>query len=491
MKAGAARPARAALEARLHELEKKNLQLVRTLQLVEEERAAFADRYDFAPLGFINLDEKGCLRELNLTAARLLGGERSRLLSIPFFTCVTRASCREFLRHLRRCRAEKSEVTTEVVLRPAGRPTIPVELRSVPVLDLRHGDTVYRTTITDISERILAGQALRDSEERYRAVVELSPDGIFILIDGEIVLVNQAAMEFCGADDPQELAGHRFVDLVRPSYRKNTIIAALRVEAGSRTAPVEVKLARPDGVQVEVEVAARDFTYQGYAAVLVTARDIRQRRKAERQVLAISEREKARFGRDLHDGLCQSLGGAACLAEALRNRLRQESSCAAGAAEEIAVLLRQCMDEARGLAKGLYPVSMENTGLVVALHELAREVTHRSGIECSVQCHDSIAIHDATVATNLYRIAQEAIANAIKHGAAKSVLIDLAQDDGRTTLRLQDDGRGIPAKPKETGMGLYTMRYRAAMIGGTLDLQRTVPRGTILTCSFPSNGKSK
>ena len=92
------------------------------------------------------------------------------------------------------------------------------------------------------------------------------------------------------------------------------------------------------------------------------------------------------------------------------------------------------------------------------------------------------------VATNLYRIAQEAVANAIKHGNAKAVLIQLAAENGNLTLRVRDDGTGIPAKPKQTGMGLHTMRYRATMIGGSLDVRRARPRGTIVTCSFPTNG---
>jgi signal transduction histidine kinase len=249
---------------------------------------------------------------------------------------------------------------------------------------------------------------------------------------------------------------------------------------------VEGRLARGDGSSVDVEVAARAFRYRGEPAVLVVARDITRRKKAERHVLTISERERSGFGRDLHDSLCQSLMGAACMAEALRNDLRRTGSAAAQA-DQIARVIRQCVEEARSLARGLCPVTMEKSGLVAALHELTAEVAGRTRVGCALECDDSLTINDVSVATNLYRIAQEAVANAIKHGQAKSVLIQLAANNGRMTLRVQDDGKGIPAKPKQSGMGLHTMRYRATIIGGSLEVRRDRPRGTVVTCTFPSN----
>lgn len=207
-------------------------------------------------------------------------------------------------------------------------------------------------------------------------------------------------------------------------------------------------------------------------------------------MLAISERKRTTFGQDVHDGLCQSLIGAGYLADVLRRDLREIGPEATAKAQEIAKVVRASAEEARNLARGLCPVNVENDGLTAALHELAAEVTKRSRVGCALECDDRLSIADSAVATNLYRIAQEAVANAIKHGKAKSVLIQLAAANGRMTLAVRDDGKGIPAKPKQSGMGLHTMQYRATMIGGSLDVRRDRPRGTVVTCSFPTTGRT-
>jgi PAS domain S-box-containing protein len=474
----------------IERLEAKNRGLTRTLQIVEEARAALADQYDFAPIGFMTLDAKGCMREINLTAARMLNRERSTLLTMPFFTHIAKPHVGTFLRHLHECRTKSREVISEVTLRVRPGGMLPVELRSVPVIDPRHGDTVHRTTIMDITPRLRAERALRESEERYRELVELSPDGIFITSAGAIVFANRAALRFCGAESAPELAGHEITDWVRPSFRPALNALLLQAAEARETPPMEAKFTRRDGTVTEVEIAARSFHYDEEPTVLMIARDITRRKIAERHVLKISERECSRFGRDLHDSLCQNLAGAACMIVALRNDLRVVGRPFAEEAHRIADLVRDCIKEARSLAGELCPVAMESSGLVAALHGLTAGVGMRTHIGCALECDDQLTISDPEVATHLYRIAQEAVSNAIRHGRAKSVLIRLAADNGRMTLCVEDDGKGFPTKPKQTGMGLHTMRYRASIIGGGLEVRRTKPRGTIVTCTFPGHPES-
>jgi PAS domain S-box-containing protein len=474
---------------RVKRLEARNLELARTLQLVEEARASLADQYDFAPVGFVTLDAKGCIREINLTAARILGRERSHLLGIPFFTQVAKPHCRTFLNHLRECRIRQMEIMSDVVLRTGGSSTLPVELRSVPVLDTHRGDTVYRTAITDITERLRAGNALRESEERYRDLVEFSPDGIFVRREGKIVFANSAAVRLCGMENPRDLIGSDIADWVASSFRQSLAMALLGPCDGG-TATIEARLSRQNNTTVEVEISAHRFRYEGEPAVLVLARDITRRKKAEREVLEISERERTNFGREVHDGICQSLLGVCYLVQVLKTQMRGVSPEVAADADEIARIVRECAEEARNLARGLCPVGMDNGGLVAALHSLTAGVTRRSLTRISLECDDQLKVNDVSVATNLYRIAQEAVSNAIRHGKAKSVLIQLAADDGKLTLQVRDDGKGFPAKPKQTGMGLHTMRYRATMIGGSLDVRPSRPRGTVVMCSFPTNGET-
>ncbi len=485
-RASAASPRREQIER----LEAKNRELMRTLQIIEEARAVLADQYDFAPVGFVTLDAKGCVREINLTAARMLRRERSSLLGMPFFTLVAKPHVPAFLNHLRKCRCLPGEVISEVRLHVRGGGAVPVELRSVPVLDPRRGDTVFRTTISDIAERLRAGNALRESEERYRDLVELSPDGILITVAGAIVFANSAALRLFGVESVDALVGHQLTDWIRPSFQRSLNAMLQETADTHETSMIEAKLRRREGTSVDIEMLASAFRYEGEAAVRVVMRDISRRKQAERHVLTISEHERSSFGRDLHDSLCQNLAGAACLAEALRNDLRKISAASAQEADQIAVAVRDCVEEARTLARGLCPVTMENSGLVAALHALTASVGRRTRVRCALECDDSLAIHDVSVATNVYRIAQEAVGNAIQHGHAKAVLIRLAANNGRMTLRVEDDGKGIPRRPNQTGMGLHTMRYRANIIGGSLDVLRTKPHGTAVTCTFPTHAEA-
>jgi PAS domain S-box-containing protein len=483
-RAAATRSSRA---EQMERLKARNSELMRTLQLSEESRAVLADQYDFAPVGFVTLDAKGCVREINLTAARILAWERAPLLGMPFLTHIAKVHVSTFLHHLRDCRRQSREIVCEAALRVRGGGEVPVELRSVPVLDPRRGDTVFRTTIIDINERLHASRALRGSEERYRELVELSPDGIFIVRDGAIVFANSAALLLCGVERAETLYGGDFIVWMRPAYRPTLSAILLGASTAREAPPVEAKFARRDGTVIDVEVLARPFRHDGGRAVLVVARDISRRKAAERHVLKISERERSNFGRDLHDSLSQGLTGAALLADGLRKEFQNANPRAAEEAQYLAEVVRNCREEARNLARGLCPVTMEQHGLVAALHELATEIAARMRVGCTVQADNRIAIDDMTRATHLYRIAQEAISNAIQHGRAKSVLIQLGADNGKMTLRVEDNGKGLPAKPKRTGMGLHIMRYRASLIGGSLDVRRMRPRGTVVTCTLSTH----
>jgi len=482
----------ASLEHELKTLQAKNTELTRLLRSLDEARSTLADHYDFAPIGFVTLDEKGCVREINLTTARILCRERNHLMGMPFLPHVQKSDCEVFLAHLRQCRKSRGKVISDMSLRTGRTGTVPVEMRSVPVIDPHSGATVYRTAITDITERLRARDALRRSEERYRAVVELSPDGVFIQRDGRVILVNSAGVRLVGAQNADDIIGRRLLDLMRPDFQKPRFAALLDPKRYEKEPDgLEAKLVRNGGMTIDIEIAARRLDNRDDSAVLVIARDVTRRKDAERQVVAISEREQARFGQDLHDGLCQTLAGAACLAESLHHRLRKIDARLATDAEEIASIVRNSTHEARDMAYGLFPVRMEGNGLTSALQELATDVSRRAHIHCAFECDAAFVGGDGAVATNIYRIAQEAIANAVKHGGAKLIVIRLAVNNGTTTLMLEDDGRGFPSKPKRTGMGLHTMRYRASMIGGLLDIRRSGARGTLVTCSFPTQKLSR
>jgi signal transduction histidine kinase len=204
----------------------------------------------------------------------------------------------------------------------------------------------------------------------------------------------------------------------------------------------------------------------------------------EREIINISEREQQRIGRDLHDGVCQYLAAIGFTAAMLNRDLERDSSIRAEKAGEIANLLQDAAKRTRDLARGLSPVDRDEGGLESALNELALSTSKLAGISCSFICVGPVQIRDNARAVHLFRIAQEALSNATKHGRAKAVVIALEASDGALSLRVSDDGIGCDLTCSERkGMGLNIMRYRARMLAGTLEIQSNSPAGTMVTCT--------
>src|SRR6476660_4098522 len=179
----------------------------------------------------------------------------------------------------------------------------------------------------------------------------------------------------------------------------------------------------------------------------------------EQQIISISEREQERIGRDLHDGLCQFLSAIGFTAAMLKRDLEREANGRAKTAGEIAKLLQDASARTRDLARGLSPVDRDEGGLESALEELASSTSTLAEISCTFLCPEPAQILDNTLAVHLFRIAQESVSNATKHGHAKSVVIALESSEGIVSLRVSDDGIGFdPARSARKGMGLNIMR---------------------------------
>ncbi len=219
---------------------------------------------------------------------------------------------------------------------------------------------------------------------------------------------------------------------------------------------------------------------------LIILRDITDSKRLEKEILEISDRERQRIGQDLHDGLCQHLAGIELMSQALEQKLSARSKDGAARAGEIARHVRDVIAQTRRLSRGLSPVTLQSEGLASALEELAANAEKMFGIQCRVNREDAAGVCELPVATHLYRIAQEAVSNAIRHGHARTVLIELRQAGERTLLRVTDDGCGFPKEPGAAGMGLRIMRSRAAMIGGFLAIDSRPQGGSVVTCSVPA-----
>jgi PAS domain S-box-containing protein len=241
-----------------------------------------------------------------------------------------------------------------------------------------------------------------------------------------------------------------------------------------------------DAWRHELELRVEERTVELAVAHKQLQAQIEERKRLEAEIARAIESEQLRLGQELHDGLGQQLAGMSYMMGALKVKLDRASEPNAREVQRIEKLLLQSVEQVRNLAKGFYPVELERRGLFFALREVAHTTEQSFGVRCTVRVNESGGIEPkGPPAIQLFRIAQEAVYNAIKHAKAKQITIRLATTDGQTSLVVQDDGVGLPPTINETkGMGLRIMDYRAKMIGAQFDLRTGANGGTIVTCSF-------
>jgi signal transduction histidine kinase len=245
----------------------------------------------------------------------------------------------------------------------------------------------------------------------------------------------------------------------------------------------EGRLSAPTALPGDDEVGELSEEFVAMAATL-RARD-EETLRLEREVLEVSERERRRIGHDLHDGLGQRLTAASLATNALVAATRDKAPALTSQAEEIGQQLRDAIAEARGLSHGLAPVALADDGLMAGLATLAETTNRAGGVRCVFDCPEPVRVRDAETAGHLYRIAQEAVGNVLKHAGASEIRIGLERRSGTVVLEVDDDGEGIQETTAQggAGIGLRVMRYRAQLIGATLEISSAPAGGTRISCS--------
>lgn len=219
--------------------------------------------------------------------------------------------------------------------------------------------------------------------------------------------------------------------------------------------------------------------------IIGTAQDVTERKRLQQQLLEISEREQRRIGQDLHDGVGQQLAAMRFQSSTLLQKLAGRKKVTVTEVERLDHLLAETLQQVRNLSRGLHPVSVDSHGLMHGLRELARQSLELLGVPCAFDCADPVLVQDARAALNLYRIAQEAVRNAAVHGAPQHIRLGLAEAEGHIRLSIADDGCGLPPDVKAgRGLGLEIMRYRAASIGATCDIQSQPGAGVTILCGW-------
>jgi two-component system, LuxR family, sensor kinase FixL len=262
------------------------------------------------------------------------------------------------------------------------------------------------------------------------------------------------------------------------------VLAAIRDVTERRQAQEALKVA-----QAKLELTVAERTSELLAANRSLRQEIGERGRLEREILGVSEREQQRIGQDLHDNLGQTLTAVTYMLQLMHKRLDAGEKADPKDAAEALQMVSGAIDQVRGLARGLYPVELKTNGLVPALQELAAASESKWKVACEVRHDEADPVTDPAAAIQLYRIAQEAVANAVKHGKPRKVTVGLASSNGNVTLSVEDDGKGLPENvPPGKGMGLHIMRYRAELIGASFEMKRRAGGGTSVACVWRKNG---
>jgi PAS domain S-box-containing protein len=333
---------------------------------------------------------------------------------------------------------------------------------------------------------------LLSMEAKYRALVEQIPAVVFMAyLDrgiGEAYVSPQieAALGFSQSEWLEDPV--RWYQQIHPDDKMRWSVEAAEMFMSGKALRSAYRVIARDGrvlwFQCEAKMIRREDGRPWF--IHGVGFDITERKGLEEAILEISAREQQRIAQDLHDGLGQHLTGIAFMSKVLEEKLSDQSLPEAAEAAKIVRMVNQAIENTRQLARGLHPVAAEPLGLMSALGKWAGEVEELFHIGCSFHCEKEFRISDVHVATHLYRIAQEAVNNAIRHGKSRNIVIRLAGKNGAGTLAIQDDGNGFLQQPAtQPGVGLSIMNYRADMIGGSLKVQPNDGRGITVTCMFP------
>jgi len=342
----------------------------------------------------------------------------------------------------------------------------------------------------DISERKEAESELM----RFADIIESSNDAIISADpEGLIISWNPAAERIFGYG-LDEILG-KSVDLLVPHEWRKTFSelrnAALR-KKGSED--VETLLVHKNGRKINVSLTLspirdRDGATTGFSQIV---RDITDRRRLEKEILEISDREKQRIGQDLHDDLCQHLVGISLVANALHEELARDGIKQAEDARQVVEMVRHAVEHARSLARGLSPLNLVDTGFITNLEMLVSSTEQIFRVPCAFECQEPFYVKNGAVAIHLYRIAQEALHNAVKHSCASRVIVSLEVTENAVVVSVKDDGIGFAqggCRVRESelsgGLGMHTMQYRARIIGATLDFESVLGCGTRVICRVP------
>ncbi|HEX5052260.1 MAG TPA: CheR family methyltransferase [Planctomycetota bacterium] len=384
-------------------------------------------------------------------------------------------------------------ITATPLVDERGR-TVAIAETDRDVTELVGAQREIRSLNEQLEQRIVARtQALERSESRLHGMLDTAIDAIVTSDrNGTIVSVNPAAQRMFGCEE-RELLGQG-IDVILPGRDGAPASDVVRdfqgmVSPQRRVGGTEGECRRKDGSLFPVDISVSTFLDADGPMFTAILRDISERKQMERHLAEVRLDEQLRLARDMHDGLGGLVTGIAMLAKTIHVSLERAGSPLAEQVAALAGYVRDVQTQLRQMAHGLMPVDVTPDGLSIALQRLAARHDAPEGPRCTFVGPRQLSLEQPRVVTHLYYIAQEALNNALRHGKPSRITVELDENDDRIALCVRDDGLGSSAPTGGDGMGLQTMRYRASLIGASLDIGSREGRGTEVLCTLRKKGR--
>ena len=374
--------------------------------------------------------------------------------------------------------------------------------QAVPEMNAGGQIVGYVGTITDITERKRAETALRESEERYRNLLEVAPVGIAVYSGEKVVFTNPAGARLLGAESEVHIVGKSIADIIHPDGLTAAQTRIQKMVAGEQGLyPAENTYVRLDGSSIDVEVMASALSYEGKPAVQVIVTDITERKRTEEDLRSSRERlrsltarlqqvreeERTVISREIHDELGQSLTGLKMDVSWLQQKLREDQHPLRELCGSMRTLIDTTIRTVQRISSELRPGMLDELGLTAAIEWQAQEFERRTGVHCILrQSDDSLQI-SREGATALFRIFQETLTNVIRHAAATGVHVTVHQDETHVMMEVHDNGKGISNVEigSSRAIGLLGMSERARALDGSFAIRGEPAGGTTVTVRIP------
>lgn len=367
-----------------------------------------------------------------------------------------------------------------------------LDVRSKILKDVYGLETVYMSSVFDIKPLIIAEENLEENQALTRAILETSVDAI-ITIDGngEILSFNKAAVKMFGYSRSEVVGKNISILMPQPYRKKHDQYIQNYLDTGQKKIigiGREVTAKKKDGTVFPIDLSVTEVKWGNERVFSGIIKDISEKKKLVKRVLEISDDERRRVGRELHDGLGQLLSGIRMVTENIARKLKARGVPGADEVLEIVGMIKEADQQARAISHGMIHLELEHKGLFLSLQNLCSRAEKMFDITCNISIVDCPLIDKYLLVLTFYRIAQEALNNAVKHGKAKNIHMRLTKTDGHISLIVDDDGRGFKKNFKieeSDGMGIQIMKYRAGLWGGSLDVSRTATDKTRVYCQVP------